>query len=473
MVFSSVIFLFYFLPITLFLYFAVRRIKYKNIVLLMASMFFYAFGEPVYIFIMLASIAINYLSGVLIDKAKKTANRRIILVVSVILNIGIMVYFKYIDFFIDILNKSVGMIKKDFYISAIGVALPIGLSFFTFQGLSYVIDVYRRDIPPQKSFLKLALYISMFPQLVAGPIVRYKNIMDEIDSRKTTESDLRLGISRFIIGISKKVMIADILAGVADKAFSLGGQQLEPMTAWLGAICYMLQIYFDFSGYSDMAIGIGHILGFTFPENFDQPYTAGSVSSFWRKWHISLSGWFRDYLYIPLGGNRKGNVYINLLIVFICTGLWHGANYTFVFWGLWHGTFIIVERLLRNRGLKIKLPVVGNLYTLFVVLIGWVFFRAPGLGSGIRYIRSMFGVQRLDEFLNYNIWYYIDNQIIFTIIAAIIICTGIPAKMMKRIEMSNNKALISTGYVCLLLLFTISSCMIINGNFSPFIYFRF
>lgn len=345
MVFSSVTFLFVFLPVVLAVYYILPG-RLRNTFLLLASLLFYYWGEPRFVFVMLASIVWNYLCGLMCGYLPERMRglRKLALILAVAVNLGLLVYFKYADFIIGTIN---GVFSRS--IPLLGVTLPIGISFFTFQGLSYVIDVYRQTVRPQRDPLKLGMYISLFPQLIAGPIVRYADIEREIDHRSVDREKFYAGVSRFVIGLSKKVLIANTLALRADQIFGQPCQSLTAGVAWLGALLYSLQIYFDFSGYSDMAIGLGKMLGFTFLENFDLPYMSRSVTEFWRRWHISLSSWFRDYVYIPLGGNRRGNVYLHLLTVFILTGLWHGAAWNFVLWGLWHGLFLIVERVLRGR----------------------------------------------------------------------------------------------------------------------------
>ncbi len=472
MIFSSVIFLFYFLPIVLVIYFLIRK-KFRNSILLLASFLFYAWGEPKYIVVLLTSIAVNYLVGMGIHIFRERKPAKWILTTGITINLSILFFFKYIDFSIEILNdilpKTLGGGVNPFHI-----VLPIGLSFFTFQGLSYIIDVYRNTVPVQKNPLYIALYISMFPQLIAGPIVRYEHVAREIETRTENLSDIEGGIARFIIGLSKKVMIADVLAYVSDQIFGLELEQLTSAVAWLGIICYTFQIFFDFSGYSDMAIGLGRILGFHFPENFNVPYVSCSITEFWRRWHISLSNWFRDYLYIPLGGNRKGNVYIHLFIVFMCTGLWHGAEYTFVCWGIWHGIFIILERLNKRKERKISVPkCMGWSYTMFIVMVGWILFRSRDISYAIGFLRTIFG-QVSPNFKPYGIAYYLDNQIISTLIAAFLLSVGVPGKITKIFSGRQNLhigSFIKIFMYCFLLLCCM--IMIVNGNYSPFIYFRF
>ena len=467
MVFSSVTFLFYFLPAVLIIYFAVRK-ELKNIVLLLASLLFYTWGEGMFVLVLILDILLNYLMALFIDRSRNDKSRKLILSLAVILNLGLLFYYKYIDLAADVLNKALRILHKQ-EIPLLNVALPIGLSFFIFQGMSYVIDVYRKDVPVQKNPLNIALYIAMFPQLIAGPIVRYNDIYKSIAHRTVTREGLYTGTKRFITGLGKKVMIADILAVSADKIAGLSVDQLTPSIAWTGALCYTLQIYFDFSGYSDMAIGLGKIFGFEFAENFNLPYTATSISEFWRRWHISLSSWFRDYLYIPLGGNRKGNVYVNLLIVFLCTGLWHGADYCFVFWGLWHGFFIVIERALRKKKI-IPGGIAGWIYTMLVVIMGWVFFQ----GRGIQYIKVMLGIYSHD-FKWYSLPYFIDARIIFTAVAGIVISGGFIRRLREYIEKTGKYKAQVRVLSEIFLAGTLFCCiyMIVSGNYSPFIYFRF
>lgn len=474
MVFSSVIFLLYFLPVTLGIYFIVKK-ELRNVVLLLASLFFYAWGEPKFVVILILSIFINYLAGIGIHAFREKGKAKWIMAIGVFANLSILFFYKYIDFTIRILNHIfVKIIPECEPINPLGIALPIGLSFFTFQGISYIVDVYKETVPVQKNPLHIALYISMFPQLIAGPIVRYIDIATEIKSRKLKLEDISIGFQRFIIGLSKKVMIADILASVSDQIFSKTLGQLTTPVAWLGIICYTFQIFFDFSGYSDMAIGLGRIFGFHFTENFNLPYISRSITEFWRRWHISLSTWFRDYLYIPMGGNRKGNVYIHLLVVFLCTGLWHGAAPTFIVWGLWHGMFLMLERVGRLKGYTVSFPrCVCWGYTAFVVIIGWVLFRSSDLVYAAGFVHIMFG-GRYPDFKFSGLAYYLDNQIIFTLFVALIVSTGGTGKIMSYLQKRQ------WGYLwehikMYVYWFLLLGCMamIVNGNYSPFIYFRF
>lgn len=384
MVFSSAVFLFLFLPVVFVLYRIVPGIPGKNIFLLIASFLFYAFGEPVYVFLMLFSTVVNYVAGRLLAVCGKGKDKWVV-AAAVVVNLGLLSVFKYTDFFLSNVNRIFSI-----EIPLTGIALPVGISFFTFQGLSYVIDVYRDRTQVAKNFVKLALYISFFPQLIAGPIVKYHDVSQQIDHRQTTSTLTADGIRRFIVGLSKKLLIANTVGQMADAVFTAQVQELDVRLAWLGAFCYMLQIYFDFSGYSDMAIGLGRMFGFQFLENFQYPYISSSIKEFWRRWHISLSSWFRDYLYIPLGGNRKGTVRteLNKALVFFCTGLWHGASWNFVLWGLWHGVFIILEDLLPKGG-KIRRGI-GHVITPLIVLLGFVLFRADTLSDAGLLFTQMF-----------------------------------------------------------------------------------
>ena len=471
MVFSSTVFLFLFLPVTLIIYYVINK-KVRNLWLLLVSVIFFAWSQPNYLWIIITSIIVNYFSALFISRAKNIRFKKFILIFSILANVGLLYYFKYFNFTIDIINK---IFNTAFDFGKI--VLPIGISFFTFQGLSYVIDVYKDNKLVQKNFLKLALYIVLFPQLIAGPIVRYTDISSQIDEREIGIDTFYSGIQRFIIGLFKKVIIANTLAVVADGIWNAGVTQNTISIAWLGIISYSLQIFFDFSGYSDMAIGLGRMFGFTFCENFNLPYISSSVTEFWRRWHISLSTWFRDYVYIPLGGNRK-HVYINLAIVFLLTGIWHGASYNFIFWGIWHGFFILIERYLKKHDLfKIKSNLLVNsinhIYTLFVVVIGWVFFRANGLKHAIKYILTMFGIS-CSQKPGYNVGWYLDNYTISILIIALILSSNIPTIIVKKINAKfNNKILYVLKNIFLILIFIITILRIVSNSYNPFIYFQF
>mgnify|MGYP000006653856 FL=1 len=383
MVFSSAISLFFFVPIVFLLDRRLSNVDAKNTWLLLASLVFYSFGQVYYLPLLLLSVALNYVCGRL--AAGKYAKLGVTL--AVIGGIGLLAVFKYADFAIRTVNALCGL-----HLPLTGIALPIGISFFTFQGLSYVIDVYREPKMVSHSFKKVLLYIAFFPQLIAGPIVKYHDVEQEIDSRRTTPQETALGIRRFICGLSKKLLLSNALGQMADTVFALPVGEIGMLAGWTGAICYTLQIYFDFSGYSDMAIGLGRMFGFHFRENFNYPYTATTIKEFWRRWHISLSGWFRDYLYIPLGGNRKGNArtWLNRFLVFFATGLWHGASWTFVLWGLWHGLFSVLEDCGAIPVDKLKGKRIGQLYTLLVVVLGFTLFRADTLAQAGAMYAAMF-----------------------------------------------------------------------------------
>jgi alginate O-acetyltransferase complex protein AlgI len=390
MVFSSVSFLFGFLPLVLAAYWLAPR-RARNGLLLAASLFFYAWGEVFYVGVMLASIAMNYAFGLWVDGARGGRGERRAIMVAVIANLALLGWFKYAGFLVENLNRLLSG-HPDSPLELAPVHLPLGISFFTFHALSYLIDVRRRVSPAMRNPVQMALYIALFPQLIAGPIIRFHDIAAEIVSRTPRLADVASGIRRFVIGLGKKVLIANVVGRVADSIFEIPVAQLTPGLAWLGALSYALQIYFDFSGYSDMAIGLGRIFGFHFLENFDHPYVARSVTEFWRRWHISLSNWFRDYVYVPLGGNRggAGRTFRNLLIVFLLCGLWHGASWTFVLWGLYHGSFLVLERAFRGRRIGVWSPV-AHAATLLIVLVGWVLFRAETLSQAGAFLAAMAG----------------------------------------------------------------------------------
>lgn len=435
MLFSSIIFLIYFLPITFILVISSSFIsnstnkRIQNIILLIMSLLFYAWGEPLYIFLMIGSIIMNYALGVIIGNSNDYIIKKSTLTLSIFLNIGVLLIFKYSDMLVDIFNNITPF--SNYHLKNPEIRLPIGISFFTFQAMSYVIDVYRKEVPPQRNLLDLGLYISFFPQLIAGPIVRYHDINIQLNTRTSKIDDIYIGLKRFILGLSKKVLIANVVAEVADEIFSLGVLDLSTGIAWIGIISYTLQIFFDFSGYSDMAIGLGRIFGFHFLENFNYPYISKGIQEFWRRWHISLSSWFRDYLYIPLGGSKKGKLrtYLNQIVVFFLCGLWHGASWTFVLWGLYHGLFLTLEKLLYKKIFS-KIPsFILHIYTMLVVMIGWVFFRVENLIKGRIYIKALFG---MSEVSNNYIWKYLgDRKFISIALIGIILSTPIIPNLKK------------------------------------------
>ena len=500
MVFSTIIFLCVFLPIVIIGYYLVPK-PAKNMFLLICSLFFYAWGEPVYVLIMLASIAYNYLFGMFIANTRQD---KLWMIISVVVNLLVLGVFKYSGFFIENIDKVIPNL-----LHVPDIALPIGISFYTFQGMSYCIDVYRDKEMVQKNPVNLALYIAMFPQLIAGPIVRYSDIRTELTGRSHNAEMFSEGAGRFIIGLSKKAILANTLGAVATNIMSEDLQTMGAGAAWIGAIFYTLQIYFDFSGYSDMAIGLGKIFGFHFSENFNYPYISKSIREFWRRWHISLSSWFRDYLYIPLGGSRRGNVYLHLLIVFLATGIWHGAAWGFVLWGLWHGFFIIAERVVsnhKNNGSKTKSgiqgpacikKILGWIYTMLVVVVGWVLFALVSVRKTVQYLMVMFGLQK-NAFVAYSPSYYLDKKTICIFVIALLAC--VPWKQVWRKWAGNDKAenekienekigndklrkgnrtLTQTPVgmigqkIVLLLLLVLCFVFIITGSYNPFIYFRF
>ena len=469
MVFSSTIFLFVFLPVTLLGYYLIRR-ELSNVFLLVMSLLFYAYGEPSFVWVMIGSIIANYLLGLLIGRFRDAGKglRRALLLLVLAVNLGILFYYKYYDFTVSNVNRLFGLSWPMKHI-----ALPIGISFFTFQGMSYVLDVYMGKAKVQKNPLHVALYIALFPQLIAGPIVRYTDIAEQIVSRRETIDDFAAGVQRFTVGLAKKIILSNQFALLADQAFNTPRASLDAGLAWLGALAYAFQIYYDFSGYSDMAIGLGRMFGFRFLENFDYPYTAGNVTVFWRKWHISLSSWFRDYVYIPLGGNRRGNVYLHLLAVFFLTGLWHGASWNFVVWGLWHGFFLIVERLLlRGRKAKnVRVNPIGWLYTMLVVLVGWVMFRAPSLTDAVAYLTCMLGRNGVNAAATSGALAGYGVTFIFGVICMLPIVPGIRRAAASHADLG-RAVRIAEPVVCAALLL-VGIAFTVTTAYNPFIYFNF
>jgi len=467
MAFSSATFLFLFLPVVFLLHLALPGIKIKNILLTAASLLFYAWGEGLYVLLMIISVFINWIAGLLIAKYDRFA--KLVTALSVVLNIGMLFVYKYAGFFVQTINLIPGINLPE-----ISIRLPLGISFFTFQVLSYVIDVYRDRSMVNKSYFSTLLYISFFPQLIAGPIVKYHDVNLQIENRTLNADIVSQGIRRFIIGLSKKLLIADVTAAVVDDVFAMQVSEISGLCAWLGAVLYIFQIYFDFSGYSDMAIGIGKMFGFDFKENFNYPYTALGIRDFWRKWHISLSTWFREYLYIPLGGNRKGGVrtYINLFIVFLATGFWHGANFTFIVWGIYNGLLIVAERA---GFIKIKNKVLNHIYTVFAVIIGFVIFRADTLTYAFSYIARMFTPAAFTNGFA-DALSYCTPYLIFTAVVALVLCMPVLNLLKQKTEKLPAKAAMAvkgvTYPLCLILL--LACIMVLAANtYSPFIYFRF
>lgn len=472
MIFTSPSFLFLFLPIVILLYY-VSTSRVKNLTIFLCSLFFYSWGEGIYVLLMLFSIGGNYVFGLYIGGNQRKKIKNYFLSFAILFNLGILFYYKYAGFFVGMLNDIF-----DFEVNSSPVHLPLGISFFTFQSISYIVDVYRGEVEPQKKLINLGLYISLFPQLIAGPIVRYSDINLQLKERKHSFKKFSEGVYRFSIGLFKKVIIANPLGYVADQIFELGADELSMPISWIGILCYTFQIYFDFSGYSDMAIGLGRMFGFKLEENFNHPYISKSIQEFWRRWHISLSTWFRDYLYIPMGGNRvsKKRLYINLFTVFFLTGLWHGASWNFIVWGLFHGVFISLERIAVIKKFLIKYRYISHVYTLFVVIISWVFFRSPTLPSSLRYIKSMFNVSNfsLDIF---ELRSLISNEMIIVIILAILLSLPLRNKIEAYLSKIQVKGKIKPIYVYrfafifISLLFVFSK--IASSAYNPFIYFRF
>lgn len=466
MLFSSMTFVFIFLPVVCTLYLLARK-ELRNYILLLASILFYAWGEPRYLAIMLTTIIVNYSGAMAIHRFQKF--KKISLLITIAVDLGFLFYFKYFNFVMTNINAVFG---ED--IPFLDVIMPIGISFYTFQAISYVIDVYRGETEVQEDIYKLALYICLFPQLIAGPIVKYHDVADQITNRTVTFDKVSYGVKRFIIGLAKKMLIANTMGAIADKIFVLPVTEFSPLTAWIGAFAYTFQIFYDFSGYSDMAIGLGSIFGFRFLENFNYPYISKSITEFWRRWHISLSTWFKEYLYIPLGGNRvsKERMYLNLFIVFLTTGIWHGAEWTFLIWGLWHGFFIILEKLTgwhKKEGGK-GLSFVQHIYTIFVFFFGWILFRADSISYAGLYIQNMFGLVSEHKIM-YRLGYYIDNIEVLTFVVAII-CSMPIFKKMIQIKYE-HKILRTLVNVWLIVLFVLSSVTIAASTYNPFIYFRF
>jgi alginate O-acetyltransferase complex protein AlgI len=493
MVFSSPIFLFLFLPILLLLYFTVRA-ELRNLVLTLGSLFFYLWGEGFYVAVLLVSIGLNYVFGLLLARTGGRASGKAILAASVAANLGLIAFFKYANFFVDNLNVGLAALHLR-PIALAPVHLPLGISFFTFQALSYVIDVYRRDVVVQRSLLDFTLYKTLFPQLIAGPIVRYRDVAAELSERPVRFDAFADGTRRFILGMAKKMLLANPLAVAADGIFGVPADGipgvpvdgLTPGLAWLGIVCYALQIYFDFSGYSDMAIGLGRMFGFTFPENFDYPYVARSVTEFWRRWHMSLSSWFRDYLYIPLGGNRCGRfrTYFNLVLVFFLCGLWHGASWNFILWGLLHGAFLVVERMGLSRVLERLWAPLRHAYLLLVVLAAWVFFRASTLGYALGYLAALAGFASGTGVDHYPQLYLTRELLLALAVAPLAAMPCLPAlvrlrdRILARAEEAPGLAPPLSATLGLaaaavqMLLLVACAAQLASGTHNPFIYFRF
>ncbi len=466
MLFSSIPFIYYFLPAFLIIYYLVPK-SLKNTVMLLASLVFYAWGEPKYVVLMVITIAIGYVSGLLIEKFRGKTLAKVFLVASVGIDLALLGYFKYADFFISTVNSVVG---SD--IPLLRVALPIGISFYTFQILSYSVDVYRGDTRAQRNPIDLAAYITSFPQLIAGPIVRYIDIEGQLKERTVTFDMAAEGIRRFVIGLAKKILIANTLGELCE--IFRAEDEKTVLFYWLYAIAFSLHIYFDFSGYSDMAIGLGKLMGFDFMENFNYPYISASVTEFWRRWHMSLGSWFRDYLYIPLGGNRvsKARWFLNILVVWMATGFWHGAAWNFILWGLWFAFFLVMEKLWLGKLLK-KTKILSHVYVLVCVAISFVLFNAVDLKEAVSYVGGMFGIGGMG-FVGGNFFYYLKSYAL-VLVAACFFATPVSKNLMKKFRATDIGAKVLTWAepVVLCLLVVVMTAFLVDGSFNPFLYFRF
>ena len=465
MVFSSILFLFIYLPVVLAVYYLVPT-KFRNLWLFAVNLVFYGWGEPVYILLMLFSICINYISGLLIQRFRDRRRRaRTVLAVNTVLNLSLLFFFKYFDLMAETLSMLPGI-----KIPPLGLTLPIGISFYTFQTMSYPIDVYRGDGHVQRNFIKFGTFVALFPQLIAGPIVRYKDIADQLDDRRETADKFASGVERFIVGLGKKVLIANNIGLLWDAYANAPSGALTFVGAWMAAIAFSLQIYFDFSGYSDMAIGLGRMLGFEFLENFNYPYISRSVTEFWRRWHISLGNWFKDYLYVPLGGNRRGlpRQILNILIVWACTGIWHGASWTFLFWGLYYAFFLLLEKTFLLKVID-RLPrFVGHVYTLLVAVSGWVIFQQTSVSQTLVFFRAMFGFGR-GGFVSGGDLYYLGG---FGLLLAVGCFASLPVGRgwFRRLP---ERARRVAAPVLILLVLVISTAYLVDSTYNPFLYFRF
>lgn len=462
MVFSSITFIYYFLPLLFLCYYLVPK-KVRNLILLIFSLAFYFYGEPVYIYILILSILVNYIFAIFIDKALKKNLKKLFLILAIIFNLSFLIYFKYTNFLISNINN-----LFDLSLSLLNITMPIGISFFTFQTLSYVIDVYRGDVKASHNLIDFATYVSLFPQLVAGPIVRYLDIDQQLTSRKTSFETFSKGVKRFLIGLAKKVLIANGIGVLATTLLELKTPSVAGY--FLYGVSYALQVYFDFSGYSDMAIGLGHMLGFTFLENFNYPFIAKSITEFWRRWHISLSSWFKDYVYIPLGGNRCEKIkwLRNILIVWFLTGLWHGASWNFILWGLYFGILLIIEKLFLLKRLN-KHPYLGHVYTIFLVAISFIIFGIVDFQELTLVFKGIFGFANLD-FINQETLYYFKDYFILLVIA-VIAATPLSKKLINKI--SSKKIFPILEYIFYLILLILTTAYLIDSSFNPFLYFRF
>jgi alginate O-acetyltransferase complex protein AlgI len=475
MVFSSIVFLLYFLPAFLLLYF-VTPAKLKNLVILFSSILFYAWGAPLFIFVILGTTTLDFFLVRVMHNSANDKKRKFFLVLSLCLNLGLLFYFKYCNFFVENFNTLLHVIGVN-GVKWTSVILPIGISFYTFESLTYAIDVYRRVHKPLSSFWNYQMYIILFPKLIAGPIVRYHEISDQVNDRSAnyTIDNILAGFYRFCIGLGKKVFIANVMAAKADLIFSSDLATITAGTAWLGALTYTFQIYFDFSGYSDMAIGLGKMMGFKFPENFNNPYTSQSITEFWRRWHMTLGNWMRNYLYIPLGGSKvesKSRLYFNLWFVFLASGFWHGAAWTFIIWGIYHGIWLVLERAFLLKIYQKIGPIASTLLCFVLVLIGWVFFRADSFSFALGMIKKMgsFNFSIDGALLDTQFLFFATLAILFSFFTAF----SAGQKIQQKVYSSSFSILGNVGMtIASLLLFTLCVAAITSSNFNPFIYFRF
>lgn len=469
MVFSSVFFLFRFFPVLFICYYVVPG-RMKNFILLLGSLFFYAWGEPVYVLLMLFSTVTDYFHGRMIERCRGSGRAKVFLASSVLVNLSVLCFFKYADFLIQTVNGVFGT-----GLPLLGLRLPIGISFYTFQTMSYTIDVYRGEAKVQKNLLDFGVFVAMFPQLIAGPIVKYRDVEERLRSRRVDICAVSRGMKRFCLGLAKKVLIANITGELWSLVSGMAPDGLSVMTAWLGIAAFAFQIYFDFSGYSDMAIGMGQMLGFSFPENFNHPYISASVTEFWRRWHISLGSWFREYVYIPLGGNRKGlpRQLVNIFIVWTLTGVWHGAGWNFLLWGLWFAVLLSLEKLFLGKILAVLPRIVGILYNSFLVLVGWVLFALETPEHILGYLRAMSGGGALFD----SQALYLGREYLAPFVIAAVAATPLPLYVAKRLERSRSEAgtaLYQLGekVVCAAFLILSVAC-IVDASYNPFLYFRF
>jgi len=466
MVFSSLLFLFLYLPVVLAVYYLVP-VKWRNIWLFVVNLVFYGWGEPVYVLLMVFSITINYASGILIEKYRardKTA--RLVLLLNTIVNLALLVFFKYADLFITTLNQLAGTTL----LSPLGLTLPIGISFYTFQTMSYPIDVYRGDARVQHSYVRFGTFVSLFPQLIAGPIVRYKDIADQLGFRRGSAEQFASGVRRFTVGLGKKVLIANNVGALWDVYAAAGAGELTVAGAWLGILAFTFQIYFDFSGYSDMAIGLGRMLGFEFLENFNYPYISRSVTEFWRRWHISLSTWFRDYVYIPLGGNRRGKArqFFNILVVWALTGFWHGANWTFLLWGLYYAVFLMIEKAFLLRAME-KLPaVIRHVYTCVIFICGWVLFQLDSVSQVFAYYKAMFGFGGGGFLSGADLYYLSSYGLVLAV--CVLACLPLGKRLFEKLPGRVQRIAAPAAILAVLIL---STAYLVDSTYNPFLYFRF